>query len=162
MPCQRIRTKQANNRSHAILAEPDTTSCRWLIQLDDVYKRFTYVNPTTQPSASSGCNSRNHARPLTGFDVPHKVATLSERLAPRRYRRRTALRLRRAEPPVLSATKINSRKTITCAAFAAFACICKHLQRLSFCTVFTQCERGARLSYLCDSCRTLGKLPFYH
>ena len=161
MPCQRIRTKQANNQSHAILAEPDTTSCRWLIQLDDVYKRFTYVNPTTQPSASSGCNSRNHARPLTGFDVPHKVATLSERLAPRRYRRRTALRLRRAEPPVLSATESAARQLLMQLSPLSPA-ICKLLQRLSFRTVFPQWERGARLSYLCDSCRTLGKLPFYH
>jgi len=68
-----------------ILAEPDIASYLWLIKLDDVYKRFTYVNHSTQSSASSGCNSRNHAIPLTGYGVPRKVATLSERLAPHRY-----------------------------------------------------------------------------
>jgi len=43
-------------------------------------------------------------RPLTGYGVPRKVATLSERLAPHRYQWRTAPRLQRAEPPVQSAS----------------------------------------------------------
>lgn len=57
----------------------------WLIKLDGVYQRFTYVDHPTQPSASSGCNFRNHAKPLAGYGVPLKVATLSERSVPHRY-----------------------------------------------------------------------------
>jgi len=68
--------------------------------LHDVYQRFTCVDHPTQPSASSGCNFRNHAKPLAGYDVPLKVATLSERLVPHRYQWRTALRLRGAETSV--------------------------------------------------------------
>lgn len=64
-----------------------------------------YVNHPTQPSASSECNSRNHARPLAGYGVPHKVATLSERSAPHRYQWRTAPRLQGAEPLVVPASR---------------------------------------------------------
>src|SRR5574340_135865 len=77
-----------------------------------------YINHPTQPSASSGCNSRNHTKPLTGSDIPRKVATLSERLAPHRCQWRTAPRLQGAEPLVLLYFLRNSR-TITYAAYAA-------------------------------------------
>lgn len=79
-----------------------------------------YINHPTQPSASSGCNSRNQTKLLTEFDLPRKVATLSERLAPHRYQWRTAPRLRGAEPSVLLNLLRDSR-TITYAAFAAKA-----------------------------------------
>lgn len=70
--------------------------------LYDVYVWFTFVDHITQPSISSGCNYRNHTKPLAGQDVPRRMITLSERFAPRRYQRRTAPRLLGAEPQVRS------------------------------------------------------------
>lgn len=42
----------------------------WLVQLDDVSLRFAYANPSTQPSASTGCDSRYHTRLLTELVYP--------------------------------------------------------------------------------------------
>lgn len=101
--CQRICTKQTNNRSRAIFGQSPILQVAFgSTSLTTFNSGSHYINHPTQPSASSGCNSRNHTKPLTGFDIPHKVATLSERLAPHRYQWRTAPRLRGAEPSVLS------------------------------------------------------------
>ncbi len=121
--CQRTCTKQASNRSRAILARARYCKLRLaLLCFTTFISGSLYVNHPTQPSASSGCNSRNHTKPLAGLDIPRKVATLSERLAPHRYQWRTAPRLRGAEPSVLSISDAaRNSKTITYAAYAAFA-----------------------------------------
>lgn len=59
--CQRVRTKQANNRSHAFWQSPMKQVAFGSFKLYDVYQRFAYANQPTQPNASFGCNCRNHA-----------------------------------------------------------------------------------------------------
>jgi hypothetical protein len=83
--CQRVRTKQANNRSHAF----------WQSPIKQVafgsYSFTTFINGslalTNQLSLAphSDATAEITPRPLTGYGVPRKVATLSERLGPHRY-----------------------------------------------------------------------------
>ena len=98
---QRVHTKQMDNRSHAFWQSP-------IQQVAFGSSSFTTfiggsLALTIQPSLApqSDATSDITPEPLTGFDVPQEVATLSERLVPRRYQRRTAPRLRGAETSVL-------------------------------------------------------------
>jgi hypothetical protein len=49
---------------------PNTTSRVWPVLSHGVYQRFACANPSTQPSASSGYDFRNHDSPLAGLSYP--------------------------------------------------------------------------------------------
>jgi hypothetical protein len=80
---------------------PNTTSRVWPVLSHGVYQRFACANPSTQPSASSGYDFRNHDSLPRRAVVPRRAATLSVRVARRRYQRRTAPRLLVAEHQVI-------------------------------------------------------------
>jgi hypothetical protein len=61
-----------------------------------VYRQFTYVDPTVQPSPLSVCNERTHSYHSRGTSISMDEA-LSGRFARDRYQSRAALRLRLVE-----------------------------------------------------------------
>ena len=100
MPCQRVPTKQGDNRSHAFWQSP-------IQQVAFGSSSLTVFNSDSltlanQPSLAPQSNATFDItpEPLAGYGVPLKVATLSERLVPHRCQWRTALRLRGAETSV--------------------------------------------------------------
>lgn len=61
----------------------------WLYQLDDIYQRFAFANPLTQPSASSGIRLPESRLDPHGFGVPrggYIVSALSTRSLPISHR----------------------------------------------------------------------------
>ena len=66
--CQRVLTKQQDNRPHPVLGR--AYQSLWPFKLHGVYQRFAFANPSAQPSASSVtttdfslCSSRRSANP---------------------------------------------------------------------------------------------------
>ena len=81
MLCQRICTKQANNRSHAILARARYYKSRLALSCLTTFTNGShFVNHPTQSSASFEYDSRNHTSPSRGRYTPkggYIVRTLS-------------------------------------------------------------------------------------
>jgi hypothetical protein len=162
--CQRIRTKQADIRSHAILARARYDKSRLAPSSLTTFNSGS-LTLTLQSSLAprSDATSERMPIPSRGRHTPLGEATLSVRLARHRYWRRTARTLLAAERQVILRAMRPGMTTL----YAAFAAVQACARTISFCCL-TALDRRSRISGAAVSKptrlsgRTLGKLLLCH